>query len=87
MLGTIAKRSLPLGAAETALLKTVEEQGLSEVTWVLPFVAHWKVARFIRACTAVCFLERDFPITFHAPTVPREVLACGTCLVLSGEIT
>ncbi|KFE69215.1 PqqD family peptide modification chaperone [Hyalangium minutum] len=78
--------ALTRGKRVAPLHKAVEEQGLAEVTWVLPFVAHWKVARFIRACRAVCFLERDFPITFHAPTVPREVLACGTCLVLSGEI-
>ncbi|ADO72054.1 glycosyltransferase [Stigmatella aurantiaca] len=78
--------SLTRGKRVGPLLKAVEEQGLSEVTWILPFVAHWNVARFIRACRAVCFLERDFPITFHAPTVPREVLGCGTCLVLSGEV-
>ncbi|WP_375758801.1 PqqD family peptide modification chaperone [Corallococcus exercitus] len=76
---TRGRRTLPLH-------KAIEEQGLAEQSWVLPFVAHWKVARFIRACRAVCFLERDFPITFHAPTVPKEVLACGTCLVLSGEV-
>ncbi|WP_408890010.1 glycosyltransferase [Myxococcus faecalis] len=66
--------------------RVLEELGLAASTWVLPFVPHWKVGRFIRACRAVCFLERDFPITFHAPTVPREVLASGTCLILSGEI-
>jgi glycosyltransferase involved in cell wall biosynthesis len=59
---------------------------LADRTWVLPFIPHWQVPEFIRACTAVCFLERDFPIAIHGPTVPREVLACGTCLVLSGEI-
>src|SRR6185503_3920216 len=34
----------------------------------------------------VCFLERNFPIAMHGPSVPREVLACGTCLVVSLEI-
>lgn len=66
--------------------RVLNELDLASTTWVLPFVPHWKVGRFIRACRAVCFLERDFPITFHAPTVPREVLASGTCLILSGEI-
>ena len=37
-------------------------------------------------CHAVCFLERDFPISFHAPTVPREVLACAKCLIGSSEV-
>jgi glycosyltransferase involved in cell wall biosynthesis len=60
--------------------------GLASSTWVLPFLPHWQVPQFIRTCTAVCFLERDFPIAIHGPTIPREVLATGTCLVLSEEI-
>ncbi len=67
-------------------LAALDAQGLTDVTWVLPFLPHWRVPGFLRACDVVCFLERDFPITFHAPSVPREVLACGTCLLLSGEI-
>lgn len=66
--------------------QALREAGLEERTWILPFVPHWRVPGFIRACTAVCFLERDFPIAIHGPTIPREVMACGTCLVLSGEI-
>ena len=68
-----------VGAAVTAA-------GLDDRTWRLPFIPHWRVPGFIRACTAVCFLERDFPVPIHGPVVPQEVLACGTCLVLSGEI-
>jgi glycosyltransferase involved in cell wall biosynthesis len=64
----------------------VKENQLEQKTWILPFLPHWRVPGFIRACTAVCFLERDFPITIHGPTVPREVIACGKCLLLSGEI-
>jgi glycosyltransferase involved in cell wall biosynthesis len=52
----------------------------------VPFLPHWRVPEFIRMCQTVCFLERDFPITFHAPTVPREVLACGKCLISSAEL-
>ena len=66
--------------------RAVMDGGLADSAWVLPFLPHWRVPRFIRTCTAVCFLERDFPIAIHGPMVPREVLACGTCLVLSGEI-
>lgn len=68
------------------LVPTLREFGLLERTFVIPLLPNWKVPSFIRACTAVCFLERDFPIAIHGPIVPREVLACGTCLVLSGEI-
>src|SRR6185312_3060144 len=41
---------------------------------------------FLRTCTAICFLERDFPIAIHTPLIPIEVFSCGTCLVLSHEI-
>jgi glycosyltransferase involved in cell wall biosynthesis len=64
----------------------LREAGLTGRTHVLPFLPHWRVPSFIRACTAVCFLERDFPVAIHGPMVPREVMACGTCLVLSREI-
>ena len=64
----------------------IMDAGLDDRTWTLPFLPHWRVPGFIRACTAVCFLERDFPIAIHGPVVAREVLSCGTCLVLSGEI-
>ncbi len=66
--------------------QSIRDHDLSEVTWILPFMPHWRVPRFLRACDAVCFLERDFPIVFHTPTIPREILACGTCMILSGEI-
>jgi glycosyltransferase involved in cell wall biosynthesis len=64
----------------------IRERDLQDKTWTLPFIAHWKVPGFIRACTAVCFLERDFPISFHGPNVAKEVFASGTCLILSREI-
>lgn len=67
--------------------KALADNALEDRTWLLPFLPHWKVPGFIRACTAVCFLERDFPIKIHGPMIPREVLCCGTCLVLSREIT
>jgi glycosyltransferase involved in cell wall biosynthesis len=72
-------------ARMTALTRAIAEHGLVADTWLLPFLPHWYVPNFIRACTAVCFLERQFPIAIHRPSVPREVLACGTALVLSRE--
>lgn len=68
------------------LTEALARSGLDDRTWLLPFLPHWRVPGFIRACTAVCFLERDFAVAIHGPVVAREVLACGTCLVLSGEI-
>lgn len=64
----------------------VYDSDISEFTWVLPFIPHWYIPNFIKSCTAVCFLERNFSIKIHHPAVPREVFACGTCLILSSEI-
>lgn len=70
----------------TAFASLIEAQGLTEVTWLLPFLPHWEIPHFLRACTAVCFLERDFPIPIHTPLIPQEMFACGICAVLSREI-
>jgi glycosyltransferase involved in cell wall biosynthesis len=59
------------------LAEAVDAGGLGERTWFFPFVAHWRVASFIRTCTAVCFLERDFPVVLHGPAIPREILSTG----------
>lgn len=86
----IAFQFLALTQGSTAALQefttSLEEQGLAEATWLLPFLPHWSVPQFIRACTAICFLERDFPFAIHTPLIPLDVLSCGTCLVLSHEI-
>jgi len=71
--------------AET-IASAIRDAGLEDRTYILPMLPNWRVASFVRACTAVCFLEREFPIAIHGPIIPREVLACGTCLVLSREI-
>jgi glycosyltransferase involved in cell wall biosynthesis len=76
-----------IGTAQAQVLAPIlREAGLSEKSCLLPFLPNWRVPSFIRTCTAVCFLERDFPIAIHGPIVPREILACGTCLILSREI-
>jgi glycosyltransferase involved in cell wall biosynthesis len=62
------------------------QANLRDNTYVLPFLPNWLVPRFIRSCTAICFLERHFPVAIHRPIVPQEVLASGTCLVVSEEI-
>ncbi|GCE15095.1 glycosyltransferase [Tengunoibacter tsumagoiensis] len=86
----IAFQFLTLAQGSASALKrfaeTIEEVGIATHTWLLPFLPHWTVPQFIRACTAVCFLERDFPIPIHTPLIPQEIFACGTCQVLSHEI-
>ena len=78
--------ALTQGRALTSFKQAISELDLQDRTWIFPFIPHWKVPGFIRACTAVCFLEREFPISFHGPTIPSEILACGTPLVVSREI-
>jgi glycosyltransferase involved in cell wall biosynthesis len=60
--------------------------GLADQILQIPFLPHWRVPEFLRGCLAVCCLEQDFPIVFHTPIIPREVLISGTCLVGSAEV-
>jgi glycosyltransferase involved in cell wall biosynthesis len=76
-------RTETLRAYYEAILRAPE---LAARTWILPPVAPWRIPGFLRRCDVVCFLERDFPIPFHGPLVPREVLSSGACLVCSAEI-
>ena len=63
-----------------------QKLGLTDRVLQIPFLPHWRVPEFLRACFAVCCLEQDFPIRFHTPIIAREVLLCGTCLVGSTEV-
>jgi glycosyltransferase involved in cell wall biosynthesis len=74
------------GGERTMFVRAVDEAGLADSTWFIPFLPHWRVPAFIRSCTCVCFLERRFPVKFHAPSLPEEILACGGCAVLSREV-
>lgn len=65
---------------------SLAEAGIAERTLILPYLPNWRVPEFIRACTAVCFLERGFPVAIHGPMIAREVLTCGSCLIVSKEI-
>lgn len=68
------------------LLPALLNSGIDQFTTILPFLPNWKVPSFIRAVDVTCFLERDFPVDIHGPIIPREVLSCGGCLLLSKEI-
>src|SRR5215471_10236813 len=62
------------------------ELGLADRVLQIPFLPHWRVPEFLRGCLAVCCLEQGFPIGFHSPITPFEVLLCGACLVGSTEV-
>jgi glycosyltransferase involved in cell wall biosynthesis len=71
---------------EARFQAALRDGALEDSAYTLPFLPHWRVPSFVRACTLVCALERRFPISARSPGVPAEVLACGTPLVLSAEI-
>ena len=73
-------------AVEAGFRARAAELGLADRILQIPFLPHWRVPEFLRSCLAVCCLEQGFPITFHAPMIPREVLLSGTCLVASAEL-
>ena len=60
--------------------------GLVDRILQIPFLPHWRVPEFLRGCAGVCCLEQNFPIGFHTPIIPREVLLCGSCLIGSTEV-
>lgn len=64
----------------------VRQAGIEDCTYFLPYIPHWSIPKFLRMCTAVCFLENRFSIPIHRPQIPREVAMCGRCLILSQEI-
>jgi glycosyltransferase involved in cell wall biosynthesis len=73
-------------ALEIRFRARAEELGVADRILQIPFLPHWRVPEFLRSCLAVCCLEQDFPIAFHAPVIAREVLTCGSCLVGSTEV-
>jgi glycosyltransferase involved in cell wall biosynthesis len=75
-----------LPPVEDAFRARVRELGLVDRVLQVPYLPHWRMPEFLRSCLAVCCLEQDFPIRFHAPIVPREALLCGSCLVASTEL-
>jgi glycosyltransferase involved in cell wall biosynthesis len=73
-------------AIEKRFRARARQLGLTNHILQVPFLPHWRVPEFLRSCLAVCCLEQDFPIVFHTPIIPLEVLLCGACLVGSTEV-
>jgi len=72
--------------AEPPFRRRIEALGLTKYVKILTFLPHWRVPEFIRSCTAITFLERDFPIGVHGPTIPTEAITCGKCVIISEEV-
>jgi len=50
------------------------------------FLPPWEIPSVLRSSTLLTHLEHLFPIPIHSPVQPYEAVACGTPLLLSGEI-
>jgi glycosyltransferase involved in cell wall biosynthesis len=91
----LASRGLPftllgaVGGQPPGLYPFVEAlestKHLRDRTVLVPFLAPWRVPQFVDRCDAVCFLERRFSISEHAPIIPMEVLKRRTALAVSAE--
>jgi len=68
------------------LKKIINEYKLSPKTIIIGFVPPWKIPSIIKASTCVVHAENEFPISSHSPILPYEVMAVGSCLVLSEEL-
>jgi glycosyltransferase involved in cell wall biosynthesis len=74
------------GAFQQRFRELASELGIADCVMQIPFLPHWRVPEFLRACEAVCCLEQDFPIAMHTPIVAREILLCGGRLIASTEM-
>jgi len=64
----------------------VREKNLEKHSIFLDFVPPWKIPSIIKLSTCVVVPEREFPIQYHTPILPREVMSVGKCLLLSREL-
>ncbi len=79
-------RLLVLGSDASLLSRARLSPRLRSRLVTRPFVPPWRMPGLLRAARCVVVPERNFPIPGHSPILPREALACGTCLVLSAEL-
>lgn len=64
----------------------IQEKDLEKHSIFLGFIPPWKIPSVIKLSTCVVVPEREFPIQYHTPILPREVMAVGKCLILSKEL-
>lgn len=64
----------------------LKTERLASCSWILPPMPPWKIPSLLAVANIGLFLENRFPISFHAPKIPREILASESCLVSSQEI-
>lgn len=68
------------------LYNLIKKCRLENRTLILGFVPPWRIPSLIKASTCVVLPEHGFEIKHHSPITIREVMAVGSCLVLSEEL-
>jgi glycosyltransferase involved in cell wall biosynthesis len=68
------------------LLDHAARAGISAHVGCVGLVPHPWIGRVLRRAAIACQLEYDFPIGIHHSVVPLEIMASGSCLVVSEEI-
>ena len=64
----------------------LETEGLIKKSLFVNFLPPWEIPSIIKLSTCVIVAERDFPMQYHIPILPKEVMAVGKCLILGREI-
>lgn len=79
----IAAGSRPMLAALRDRLRS--SPGLAARTEVLPPIMPWNVPGFLAECDLVAFLEHDFSVAIHGPSIPEEIIASGAVPIIANE--
>ncbi|MHC2994682.1 MAG: glycosyltransferase [Candidatus Atribacteria bacterium] len=64
----------------------IRKNNLEKHSIFIDFVPPWRIPSIIKLSTCVVVPEKEFPIQYHTPIIPREVMAVGKCLILSKEL-
>jgi glycosyltransferase involved in cell wall biosynthesis len=67
-------------------MEKVQQLQIADCVSIQKFIPHWKIPAFIRGCDTIAFLENNFPIAIHTPSIPLEALCCGRPLLTTSEI-
>lgn len=67
-------------------LEQINLLGISDTVHADRFIPHWRIPRFIHSRDIMLFLENRFSISFHHPSVPLEVIACGRPIITTREV-
>lgn len=74
------------GEGTNQLKNIIKKNKLGKKTIFLGFVPPWNIPHIMKASTCIVLPEYNFPVKIHTPILPREAMATGTCVIMSGEL-